>query len=49
MKKIRMTSNDKDKGRLAGMVYEVTDKEAKKYIENEQAVEVKDDDRQNDS
>jgi len=41
MKRVKMTYPDKEKGRQAGLVYEVTDKEAKQYADKEQAVEIK--------
>ena len=41
MKKIKMTGNVKEKGLRAGLIYELADKEAKKYLDLDIAVEIK--------
>ena len=41
MKTIKMTKSDKVNGRLAGLQYEVSDKEADRYLSNGVAVEIR--------
>ena len=40
MKKIKMTASVKEKGLFAGLVYELSNKEAKEYLDADIAVEV---------
>lgn len=39
--KIKMTANDRKRGRFAGLIYELPDRIAKKYIEADMAIEVR--------
>jgi len=43
MKKIKMTGNVKEKGLRAGLIYELADKDAERYLDLDIAIEIKQD------